>query len=384
MSQAPTEQDQYYPGLEGVIANESAIANLEGSEGAGGLEYRGYRIEDLAGAVSYEETAFLLLHGDLPSAAQLAEFDARLRAARALPEPLIALFRQIPGSVHPMDVLRTSVSVLSHFDPEVNAPPTDHAANVRKAERMIARMPTAVAYRARISDGLEIVPVRDDLDHAANFLNMVNGAVPSEAMRHAFDLSMVLYTEHELNASTFAARVTVSTLSDIYSGIVAAIGTLKGPLHGGANEEAWKVLEQVGTPENAERWIQDALARKERIMGFGHRVYKTGDPRAVILKEDCRRISAEIGDDRWERIAEPIEQAVTTQKHLPPNVDWPSARLYHYMNLDIDLYTPIFAMARVAGWAAHIIEQLDHNRLMRPRARYIGPPNRRVKPIGQR
>ena len=203
-------------------------------------------------------------------------------------------------------------------------------------------------------------------------------------MREAFDLSLVLYTEHELNASTFSARVTVSTLSDIYSGIVAAIGTLKGPLHGGANEEAWKVLEQVGSPENAEAWIQDALARKERIMGFGHRVYKTGDPRAAILKEHCIALAKEVGDDRWERIAEPIEQAVTSQKHLPPNVDWPSARLYHYMGLEIDLYTPIFAMARVAGWAAHIIEQLDHNRLMRPRGRYTGPPHRPVKPIDQR
>ena len=195
-------------------------------------------------------------------------------------------------------------------------------------------------------------------------------------MREAFDVSLVLYTEHELNASTFSARVTVSTLSDFYSGIVAAIGTLKGPLHGGANEEAWKVLEHVGSPENAEQWIHQALARKERIMGFGHRVYKTGDPRATILKRYCIDLAREIGDDRWERIAEPIERAVTAQKLLPPNVDWPSARLYHYMGLDIDLYTPIFAMARSAGWAAHVIEQLDHNRLIRPRARYIGPPHR--------
>ncbi|MHC5537773.1 citrate/2-methylcitrate synthase, partial [Singulisphaera rosea] len=298
-------EDQYRPGLEGVVANETAIANLEGKEGDGGLEYRGYRIEDLAQSVSYEETAFLLLHGDLPSVTQLREFDARLRSARSLPEALIDLYRKIPDTNHPMDVLRTSVSVLAHFDPDVNAPPSDHAANVRKAERMIAQMATAVAYRERIVNGLPLVEPRDDLDHAANFLNMVNGKVPSETMRRAFDLSLVLYTEHELNASTFSARVTVSTLSDIYSGIVAAIGTLKGPLHGGANEEAWKVLEQVGSPDNAERWIQDALARKERIMGFGHRVYKTGDPRSRILKEFCTRLAAEVGDDRWERIAEP-------------------------------------------------------------------------------
>jgi citrate synthase len=382
MSDASAET--YRPGLEGIIASETAIANIEGRNGAGGLEYRGYRIEDLAGHVSYEETAYLLLHGELPNAEQLREFDARLRGARQLPEALVALFREIPKQVHPMDVLRTSVSVLAHFDPEVDAPPTDHAANVRKAERMIAQMASAIAYRDRIAKGLAVVPPRDDLDHAANFLNMVNGKVPSEVMRKAFDLSLVLYTEHELNASTFSARVTVSTLSDIYSGIVAAIGTLKGPLHGGANEEAWKVLERVGAPENAEAWIQDALARKERIMGFGHRVYKTGDPRAAILKEYCTQLAKEVGDDRWERIAEPIEQAVVGQKHLPPNVDWPSARLYHYMGLDIEIYTPIFAMARVAGWSAHIIEQLDNNRLMRPRARYIGPPNRTVKPLDQR
>jgi 2-methylcitrate synthase/citrate synthase II len=376
--------EEYHPGLEGVIASESAIANIEGTDGSGGLEYRGYRIEDLAGHVSYEETAFLLLHGDLPTASQLSEFDARLRRSRAIPDPLVALYRQIPKSVHPMDVLRSSVSVLAHFDPDNSAAPTDHAANVRKAERLLAQMATAVAFRERIVKGLPVIEPRSDLDHAANFLNMVNGKVPSPTMREAFDLSMVLYTEHELNASTFSARVTVSTLSDLYSGIVAAIGTLKGPLHGGANEEAWKLLERVGSPENAEKWIEDALARKERIMGFGHRVYKKGDPRTAIVKPYCAALAKEVGDDRWERIAEPIERAVTTQKHLPPNVDWPSARLYHYMGLDTDLYTPIFAMARVAGWAAHVIEQLDHNRLMRPRARYIGPPHRRVQPINAR
>jgi len=376
--------DQYYPGLEGVIANETAISNVEGKQGAGGLEYRGYQIEDLAAGVSYMETAYLLLHGELPTRSELDAFDGRIKKAGALPTPLVTLLGQIPANNHPMDVLRTSVSVLAHFDPEVNAAPSDHAANVRKAERMLAQMPAAVAARERISKGQAPLSPRDDLDFSANFLYMIHGKVPSEAMRKAFDLSLVLYAEHELNASTFSGRVTVSTLSDIYSGIVAAIGTLKGSLHGGANEEAWKVLESVGSPDRAESWIQDALARKQRIMGFGHRVYKTGDPRARILKEHCARVAAEIGDDRWERMAEPIERAVTDQKQLPPNVDWPSARLYHYMGLEIHLYTPIFAMARVVGWAAHIIEQLDNNRLMRPRARYIGPPTRAIKPIAER
>jgi citrate synthase len=376
--------NNYHPGLEGVIANETAVANIQGKDGAGGLEYRGYKIEDLAAHVSYEEAAFLLLHGDLPGREQLSEFDHRLRRSRRIPEPLVELFHHIPMDVHPMDVLRSSVSVLGHFDHDNEAAPTDHAANVRKAERLIAQMATAIAYRRRISRRLPILVPREDLDHAANFLYMISGKVPSEAMRKAFDLSLVLYAEHELNASTFAARVTVSTLSDIHSGIVSAVGALKGPLHGGANEEAWKVLEHVGAPEKAVDWIHDALARKERIMGFGHRVYKHGDPRAAILKTHCQALAKEVGEDRWERIAEPIEQAVTHQKQMHPNVDWASARLYYYMGLEIDLYTPIFAMARVAGWSAHVIEQLDHNRLMRPRARYTGPPLRAVKPIDQR
>ena len=231
MSTASAEQ--YYPGLEGVIASETAIANIDGKHGDGGLEYRGYQIEDLAGKVSYEETAFLLLHGDLPNRTQLADFQARLRSMRAIPGPLLDLLGLIPKSNHPMDVLRTSTSVLAHFDPDVNAMPTDHAANVRKAERMVAQMPTAIAARERISHGHDVIAPREDLDHSANFLNMIHGKVPSETSRLSFDVSLVLYTEHELNASTFSARVTVSTLSDIYSGVVAAIGTLKGPLHGG-------------------------------------------------------------------------------------------------------------------------------------------------------
>jgi citrate synthase len=378
------EIDQYHPGLEGVIANETSISSLEGREADGGLAYRGYSIEDLAESVSYMEAAYLLLHGELPNPGQLASFEARIRSVRPIPEALINLLHSIPPAVHPMDVLRTSVSVLAHYDPDNHSSPTDHAANVRKAERLIGQMATAVAYRERIERNQYLIPPRDDLDHAANFLYMINGKEPTETKRHAFDVSLVLYAEHELNASTFAARVTVSTLSDLYSGIVSAVGTLKGPLHGGANEEAWKVLEQVSAPEHAHDWIKKALARKERIMGFGHRVYKTGDPRARVLKEYCEAIAAEIGDDRWERIAQPIEQEVTEQKNLPPNVDWPSARLYHYLGLDIRLYTPIFAMARVAGWASHVVEQLDHNRLMRPRARYTGPPLREVQPIAQR
>ncbi|WP_165220315.1 citrate/2-methylcitrate synthase [Aquisphaera insulae] len=376
--------ERYYPGLEGVISSETAISNIVEREGAGVLEYRGYRIEDLASRVGYEQAAFLLLHGDLPNRDQLRDFDDRLRASRSLPDPLVRILGEIPAAACPMDVLRTSVSILAHYDPDQSAAATDHAANVRKAERLIARMATAVACRERLAAGQEPVPPDDRLGHAANFLRMVSGKVPSEKVRRAFDGSLVLYAEHELNASTFAARVTVSTLSDLHSGIVAAVGTLKGTLHGGANEEAWKLVEAVGSPDRAEAWIQDALARHERVMGFGHRVYKKSDPRAAILKAYCREIAAEIGDDSWERIAEPIERAVVGQKGLPPNVDWPSARLYHYMGLPLRLYTPIFAMARVAGWSAHVIEQIDHNRLLRPRGRYIGPTHRQIREVDDR
>lgn len=377
-------EDNYFPGLEGVVSNETAIADMQGTEGQGGLAYRGYAIEDLADQVSYEEAAFLLLHGDLPTSSQLGEFNGRLNAAREIPDSLITLFRAVPKNVHPMDTLRTAVSVLAHYDPDVNAEPTDHDANVRKSERLIAQMSTAVAAAARVARGEEPIAPNHDLGHAANFLYMLNGKEPTDAQANAFDLSLTLYAEHELNASTFAARVTASTLSDLHSAMVSAVGTLKGSLHGGANERSWEVLQKVGAPENAEKWIADALARKERIMGFGHRVYKTGDPRARILKVHCQRLAAELGDDRWERTAEPIEKAVTEQKKLPPNVDWPSARLYHYLDIEVPIYTPIFAMARVAGWAAHVIEQLDSNRLMRPRARYVGAPHRSVKPIGER
>ncbi|WP_152053472.1 citrate/2-methylcitrate synthase [Tautonia marina] len=377
-------EDNFFPGLEGVVSNETAIADMQGTEGQGGLAYRGYAIEDLAEKVSYEEAAFLLLHGDLPTQSQLDEFNGRLRASRSIPDSLVSLFRAVPSNVHPMDTLRTGVSVLAHYDQDVNADPKDHDANVRKAERLIAQMATAVAAAARIARGQDPIAPRADLSHAANFLYMLNGSEPSPAETDAFDLSLTLYAEHELNASTFAARVTASTLSDIHSAIVSAVGTLKGALHGGANERSWEVLERVGAPDHAEQWIKDALARKERIMGFGHRVYKTGDPRAVILKRHCQLVAKEIGDDRWERTAEPIERAVTEQKGLPPNVDWPSARLYHYLKIEVPIYTPIFAMARVAGWAAHVIEQLDSNRLMRPRARYVGAPQRSVKPITER
>lgn len=369
--------DVYSPGLEGVIAGETAISTVEG-----GLRYRGYPVTELTEKTSFEEVAYLLLHGELPNAQQLAQFQKRVAAARQLPEPLRALLQAIPAATIPMDALRSAVSVLAHFDPETAD--SSHAANVRKAERLLGQIPVAVACQYRFSKGLPPVPARADLSQAANFLYMVRGKEAGPAEAKALDVSLILYAEHEFNASTFTARVVCSTEADLHSGVVAAIGALKGRLHGGANERVMDLLRAAGGPETAEKWVRDALARKERIMGFGHRVYKHGDVRAGILKEYARTMAEATGQSRWEKTAEIIEQVVEAEKNLLPNLDWPAGRLYHALGLEVPLYTPIFVMSRVAGWSAHIVEQLDHNRLIRPRARYTGPAVRSVRPLPER
>ncbi len=367
----------YSPGLEGVIAGETAISSVED-----GLRYRGYSVSELADSCSFEEVAFLLLHGDLPTFAQLSDFRKRISAARQLPRPLEAPLRALPATVPPMDALRSSVSILAHFDPE--EADSSHAASIRKAERLLGQIPVAIAYQYRLSRGTPPVPPRHDLYHAANFLYMLRGKEPGREETRALEVSLVLYAEHEFNASTFAARVVCSTESDLHSAIVAAIGALKGRLHGGANEKVVELLRAVGGPATAEKWIRERLARKERIMGFGHRVYKTGDLRAKILKEYALRTARATGKTEWEETAEIIEKVMAQEKHLLPNLDWPAGRLYYSIGLDIPLYTPIFVMSRVAGWSAHVIEQLDHNRLIRPRARYTGPLPRQVKPLAER
>jgi len=367
----------YSPGLEGVVAGETAISTVEGS-----LRYRGYPVTELAEKAGFDEVAYLLLYDDLPSPRQLAEFQQRVAAARQIPAPLQDLQKALPPATAPMDALRTAVSVLAHFDPDTAD--SSHAANVRKAERLLGQIPVAIAFQFRFSKALPVVKPRADFSNEANFLYMIHGKEPSPAETRALDVSLVLYAEHEFNASTFTARVACSTESDLHSGIVAAISALKGRLHGGANEKVMDILRAAGGPETAEKWIHDALARKERIMGFGHRVYKTGDVRARILKEFTKKAAEATGQSKWEKTAEIIEQVVQNEKNLLPNLDWPAGRLYHAMNLDVPLYTPIFVMARVAGWSAHIIEQLDHNRLIRPRARYTGPDVRPVKPLNER
>jgi citrate synthase len=367
----------YSPGLDGIIAGETAIATV-----SGGLSYRGYPVRELSERATFEEVAYLLLHGELPGGRLLADFRRRLSAARQLPGPLRELLRVLPRSTAPMDALRTSVSVLAHYDPDVAD--SSREADIRKAERLLAQIPLAVADQYRFSKGLEPIAPRDDLSPCASFLYMVRGTEPPPEMVRALDVSLTLYAEHEFNASTFTARVVVSTESDLHSAVVAAIGALKGRLHGGANERAMDQLEKTGGPGGAERWVREALAHKERIMGFGHRVYKAGDVRAAILKVHARKAAEAAGTLKWEEAAEVIERILAAEKGLFPNLDWPAGRLYHSLGLEPALYTPIFVMARVAGWSAHVIEQHEHNRLIRPRARYTGPARRPVKPLGER
>jgi citrate synthase len=367
----------YSPGLEGVIAGETAISTV-----AEGLSYRGYPVTELAEKTSFDEVAHLLLHGELPTARQLEEFRSRIAVARRLPDPLRDLLKALPRWTSSMDAIRSAVSVLAQFDQDV--PDLSRDANLRKAERLLAQIPVAVADHYRFSKGLQSVPARPDLPHAANFLYMLRGTEPSADDTRALDVSLILYAEHEFNASTFTARVVTSTESDLHSAIVAAIGALKGRLHGGANEKVMDLLLATGGPKNAEKWIRDALARKERVMGFGHRIYKAGDVRAGILNAYARKAAAAAGDLQWEETAEIIEKVLAEEKNLYPNLDWPAGRLYHALGLEVPLYTPIFVMARVAGWSAHVMEQQANNRLIRPRGRYIGPAKRSVKPLAER
>ena len=369
--------EQYFPGLEGVIAGETAVSTIEG-----GLRYRGYSIEQLADDASFLEVAYLLLYGGLPTQAELADFQTIVADSAEVPQPVLDLIAEIPLHVSAMDVLRTGISAVSVFDQQVGEDGRD--ANIAKARRLLGQIPVLIAARHRLSQGLKLVEPEPELSFSANLLQMLTGKQPSELHERAMDISLILYAEHEFNASTFTARVVTSTGSDLYSAITAAVGALKGPLHGGANERVMEVLQEVGEPQHAEKWVRTALKEKRRIMGFGHRVYKTGDPRAVVLANHCKQLAAERDDFDLEEIADTIEQVVRTEKKLSPNLDWPSARLYHYLGLDVPLYTPLFVASRVVGWTAHVIEQSENNRLIRPRSRYIGPEPREFVPLSKR
>ncbi len=372
-----TPTEIYSPGLEGVIAGETAISTI-----ATGLQYRGYPVGELCERSTFDEVAYLLLHGDLPTRTQLADFNSRLASAQKLPEVLSDLLCKLPKNAVPMDVVRTGVSILASYDADLSD--NSKAANLRKAERLLAQIPLVIAEAFRATKGLPVVPPKPSLGFAANLLYMLRGTEPDTFDTKAFDVSLILYAEHEFNASTFTARVVCSTEADLHSSITAAIGALKGPLHGGANEKVMDLLLSTGGPDQADAWIRSALARKAKIMGFGHRVYKAGDVRARILKEYAKQAAERAGTQQWEAAAETIEKVMEAEKKLFPNLDWPAGRLYHAMGLEVPLYTPFFVASRITGWAAHVIEQLEHNRIIRPRSRYVGPAEKTVKPINDR
>ena len=368
-------------GLENVVALESELSYVDGQ--AGDLVYRGYHIHDLAEHVGFEETAFLLWNGHLPNRAELAETTRMLQDERDVPSEIIALLQSVPKDAEPSAVLRTGASALALFDPE--ALDSGPEANYRKAIRLTAKLPTILAAYDRIRKGLDWIPPRRDGTAAEEFLYMLNGEQPGEMAVRTFDLCLVLHADHGLNASTFTARVVGSTLSDMYSGVVAAIGALKGPLHGGANIEVMKMLLEIRTSGlDAAGYVRGKLARKERIMGFGHRVYKTMDPRATSLRRMLTRLSEEKGDAYWLDTAVLMMETMKGEKDLNPNVDFFSAPVYYLLGIEIDLYTPIFAISRVAGWTAHLLEQWDGNRLIRPRLAYVGQKDLKVVPIDKR
>ena len=359
-------------GLANTIAAETQASFIDGAKGV--LEYVGYDIDSLARNSTFEETVFLLWNRRLPNAAELAKLAAELRAEYDLPEAVWQMIRETPRTAHPMHMLRTLVSSLGMFDREAddNSP----EANWRKSVRLLAKTPTIVANFDRHRKGKPMVRPDATMDMATNFLNMLNGARPTVAVAKALDVCLILHADHGLNASTFAARVTISTLSDMYSAITTAIGTLKGPLHGGANEEVMHMLNEIGTMDNVEPYIKERLARKDRIMGFGHRVYKAYDPRAGYLKTFAKQIATDTGNQGLYEMSTKIEDIMKTEvaaKGIYPNVDFFSATTYHSIGIDLDIFTCMFAVSRISGWTAHCMEQLAANRLIRPMAEYTGP-----------
>lgn len=372
----------YSPGLEGVPAGISSISEIDSDRSS--LQYRGYDVHDLAEKGSFEETAFLLLYGHLPNTAELKAFNEKLGEEREVPDAVYSALKSLPKNAHPMELIRTSFSILAAFDPDDHVAATDHEANLRKAVRIVAKAGTMVANGHRIQSGLEHKKPNPSLGTAASFLDIFSDEPADEYTVKVMDASLTLYAEHGFNASTFANRVCVSTLSDLYSGVVTGISTLKGPLHGGANEEAMHMMLEIGSPENAEAWIRDALATKKKIMGFGHREYKKGDSRAFYMSKIAKDIGVRKGVTKWGEIADILERVMADEKGIFPNVDFPTGYAYYLLGIPIKLYTPLFVVARVAGYCAHAIEQLDHNRLIRPKAIYEGPHNLTYVPLAER
>lgn len=368
-------------GLEGIVAAATRLSDVQGDKGV--LIYAGYNIDELAGKISYEECVYLLHHGHLPNRAQLTEIKQRLAAERELPKGVIDFIKNAPRNATPMDVIRTGISMLGLYNGGADA--SDNLdENRRRAKSIIAKIPIITAYFHRARQGKDLLPPSKTLGEAANFLYLINGTEPNQEMIDTMDMCYVLHADHGMNASTFSARVTIATLSDMYSAITSAIGTLKGPLHGGANEGVIKMLQEIGTPDKVDAWVDDALAQKKKIMGIGHRVYKVLDPRAPHLKAMAIKLSKKIGETKWIDMSERIASLMKDRKNLNANVDFYSATVYYSLGIPTDLFTPLFAIARTSGWTAHVLEQLADNRLIRPQSQYVGPTDLKLKPVDQR
>jgi 2-methylcitrate synthase len=365
-------------GLAGVVVDTTAVSKVNPDTNS--LLYRGYPVQDLADRCTFEEVAYLLWKGELPDPDQLEAFERLERSRRQLPQVAKEAIDLLPVDAHPMDVVRTAVSALGAADP--TAADADPEANLDKAITLFAQLPAIVAYIQRRRRGLDLVEPRDDLGYSANFLHMTFGQVPDLVAVTAFDVSMILYAEHSFNASTFTARVVTSTLSDLYSAVVAAIGALKGPLHGGANEAVMHIFDEIGSAEAAEAWLDAALAEKRKIMGFGHRVYKNGDSRVPTMKASLDTLIAEYDRPDLLALYDTLEKAMDDRKGIRPNLDYPSGPAYHLIGFETELFTPLFVASRVTGWTAHIREQLEANALIRPLSQYVGPDQREVPERG--
>ncbi|OSC42951.1 bifunctional 2-methylcitrate synthase/citrate synthase [Mycobacterium decipiens] len=361
-----------FKGLTGVVVDTTAVSKVVPETNS--LTYRGYPVSDLAAHCSFEEVAYLLWHGELPNDQQLALFTQRERAARRMNRSVLSLLAKLPDTCHPMDVVRTLISYLGADDPDEDD--SSIGANYAKSLRMFAVLPTLVAADMRRRRGLSPIAPHSHMSYAQNFLHMCFGDVPEQVVVDAFEQSMVLYAEHSFNASTFAARVVTSTRSDIYSAVTAAIGALKGPLHGGANEAVMHDMFEIGTAEKASEWLQGKLSRNDKVMGFGHRVYKSGDSRVPTMKRALERVAAVRDGQRWLDIYHVLEQDMLAATGIKPNLDFPTGPAYHLMGFDIGCFTPIFVMSRITGWTAHIMEQTASNALIRPLSEYVGPPQR--------
>ncbi|TQL47211.1 citrate synthase/2-methylcitrate synthase [Homoserinimonas aerilata] len=361
-------------GLAGVVVDTTAISKVNPDTNS--LLYRGYPVQELAEKCTFEEVAYLLWHGELPTPVQLEEFQQLERSLRRLDARTKRIIDELPTTAHPMDVVRTAVSVIGAVDPDAAA--SDPASNLTKAVRLFAQLPAIIAYDQRRRREQELVEPRDDLGYSANFLHMTFGEVPDLVVVNAFDVSMILYAEHSFNASTFTARVVTSTLSDLYSAVTAAIGALKGPLHGGANEAVMHVFDEIGTADKAEAWLDAALAEKRKIMGFGHRVYKNGDSRVPTMKAALDTLVAEYNRPDMAELYETLEAAMDARKGIKPNLDYPSGPAYNLIGFDTLTFTPLFVASRIVGWTAHIMEQLESNALIRPLSAYNGPDERHV------